>query len=140
MYHQQKEKKIPRYLEHLGISFCFNKRKRSGPSTDICGIPHATVWWSQFLWNKETNSKTVFCYLNEMQTSHLRHLACHNTPSWLIKFYGQLYQILNINPRRCYKSSVSAILLLIFVPYRSRGEEHGWLNTLIESQISYCVR
>ena len=86
----------------------------------------------------ETKRQTVFCYLNKMQTSHLQHLACHNTPSWLIKSDGQLYQILNINPRRSYKSSVSTILLLIFVPYRSRGEEHGWLNALIVSQISYC--
>jgi len=60
----------------------------------------------------ETKRQTVFCYLNKMQTSHLQHLACHNTPIWLIKFYGQLYQILNINPRRCYKSSVSAIFII----------------------------
>ena len=32
------------------------------------------------------------------------------------------------------------LMRTLFVSYRSRGEEHGWLNALIESQTGYCVK
>ena len=91
----------------------------------------------------ETKRQTVFCYLNKIQTSHLQHLACRYTPSWLIKFDGELYQMLYINLRRHYKGTLQvplSVIDLCTVSYRSRGEEHEWLNALSECQTGYCVR
>ena len=47
--------------------------------------------------------KTVFCYLDMMQTNHLQHLVYHNTPTWLIKFYDRQYQMLYISLKKCHK-------------------------------------
>ena len=73
--------------------------------------------------------ETVFCYLDMMQTNHLQHLVYHNTPTWLIKFYDRQYQMLYISLKICHENRCH--YRLISVSYRSRGEEHGWLNALI---------
>ena len=33
----------------------------------------------------QTKRQTVFCYLNEIQTSHLQQFLCHNNPTLLTK-------------------------------------------------------
>ena len=121
MYDQQKDE-IPRYLEHLDKSF-------------VC------------LWYSACNSLVITISMKQRDKHCLRLLKedanqsfatpCHNTPSWLIKFDGQLYQMLYINLRRCYKSSVSGILLLI---QRRRawvvecfGQKPNWLLCKIEN-------
>ena len=126
MYDQQKDE-IPRYLEHLDKSF-------------VC------------LWYSACNSLVITISMKQRDKHCLRLLKedanqsfatpCHNTPSWLIKFDGQLYQMLYINLRRHYKGTLQvplSVIDLCTVSYRSRGEEHEWLNALSECQTGYCV-
>ena len=73
--------------------------------------------------------QTVFCYLDMMPANHLQHHVYHNTPTWLRKFYDRQYQMLYISLKKWHKNRCH--YRLISVSYRSRGEEHGWLNALI---------
>ena len=60
-------------------------------------VPHMQRFGNHNLF--EVKRQTLF-FTYKMQTSYLHHLACNNTPSWPIKFYGQLYIMRYINLRR----------------------------------------